>query len=44
MQMYLTGLMLRAVLAPSLSVLNDDQVKIRQAPMAAGSGYDINVN
>lgn len=32
------------LLAPSLSVLNDDRVKIRQAPVAERPGYDITVN
>ena len=32
------------LLAPSLSVLNDDRVKIRQAPMTERPGYDITVN
>lgn len=32
------------LLAPSLSVLNDDRVKIRQSPLAERPGYDITVN
>lgn len=32
------------LLAPSLSVLNDDRVKIRQGPVTDRPGYDITVN